>query len=271
MKVEWILGGMLIGSAAMGYEVTEKNVRNPAQESLGGFTDTAKQPAPDDEWHVHDPNRPQPEVAEPKYDGKPVAAPKGATVLFDGKNLDKWTNKKWTLGDDGSMTVAKGSQVSTDTFGDIMLHVEWMAPLGRKGWGQKQGNSGVFFFGKYEIQVLNCWANRTYPDGMTGAIYGQRPPLVNACKKPGEWNSYDLHFKAPVWEGTELKSPAYLTAYLNGVMIHDNYEIKGTSHYRKPASYQAHGPTGSIRLQAHGNPNKFRNIWVQPLEMKLGK
>ena len=252
------------------YEVLDKNIHNPAQDKIDGFKDTPKQNPPDEKWHVHDPDRPQPEVAEPKYDGKPVPAPEGATVLFDGKNLDKWTNKGWKVEEDGSMLVTKKSQKSIDEFGDIQLHVEWMAPLDRKGWGQKQGNSGVFLMNKYEVQILNCWANRTYPDGMTGAIYGQRPPMYNACRKPGEWNAYDIHFKAPVWDGETLKSPAYITVFLNGVKIHDNYEIKGTTHWRKPATYQPHGPKGPIQLQAHGNPNKFRNIWVKPLEMELG-
>ena len=272
MKVwSWVLAGAVLSTTALGYEVLDENVRNEKQTKIDGFKNTPKQPAPNEQWHVHDPDRTQPEVAEPKYDGKPVKAPEDATILFDGTNLDKWRNKNWKIGEDGSMQVHKGGQTTVDEFGDITLHIEWMAPLGRKGWGQAQGNSGVFFMGKYEVQILNCWANRTYPDGMTGAIYGQQPPLFNACRKPGEWNAYDIHFKAPVWEDKKLVSPAYITVYLNGVKIHDNYEIKGTTHYRRVASYQPHGPKGRIMFQDHGNPNKFRNIWVAPLKEKLGK
>jgi hypothetical protein len=254
------------------YEVLDENIRNPKQTSLNGFKDTPMQPAPNEKWHVHDPDRTQPPVAEPKYDGKPVPAPNDATVLFDGSNLDNWKNKKWGLVDNAMQVTRKsGYQVSNEKFGDIHLHVEWMVPLGMKGWHQQQGNSGVFLMGRYEVQVLNCWANRTYPDGMTGAIYAQQPPMFNVCRKPGEWNSYDIYFKAPVFEGKELKSPAYITVIFNGVKIHDNYEIKGSTHYRRIASYSAHGPKDHIKLQDHGNPNMFRNIWVAPLKMKLGK
>ena len=271
MKLALGLLCLFVGTTSMAdYEVLEKNERNPKQTQIKGFKDTPKQPAPNDKWHVHDPDRTQPEVATPKYDGKPVPAPEGATVLFDGKSLDNWTNKKWKL-EDGAMTVTGGGQASKQKFKDIHLHVEWRAPAGRKGWGQKQGNSGVFLMGIYEVQVLNCWANRTYPDGMTGAIYGQQPPMYNACKKPGEWQAYDIHFKAPVYEGKKLVSPAYITVFLNGVKIHENYEIKGRTHYRRVASYSPHGPEGPVTLQAHGNPVSFRNIWVKPLEMKLGK
>jgi hypothetical protein len=271
MKIAPILAALVLSATCLhAYEVLETNVQNPEQDKIDGYKDTPMQPPPNEQWHVHDPDRPQPPVAEPKYDGKPVPAPEGATVLFDGSSLDKWTNKEWKIDEDGAMLVTKKSQRSVDEFGDIQLHIEWMAPLGREGWGQKQGNSGVFLMNKYEVQVLNCWANRTYPDGMTGAIYGQQPPMFNACRKPGEWNAYDIYFKAPVFDGEKLVSPAYITVILNGVTIHDNYEIKGTTFWRKPAAYEPHGPTGPIQLQAHGNPNKFRNIWVKPLEMKLG-
>jgi hypothetical protein len=270
MKVFSLLACLLIGTSAMAYEVLDKNVRSEKQDKIKGFKDTPKQPSPDDKWHVHDPDRTQPEVAEPKYDGKPVPAPADGTVLFDGKSLDNFTNSKWKL-EDGAMTVTKGGQNTKEKFGDIHLHVEWKAPTGRKGWGQAQGNSGVFLMGVYEVQVLNCWANRTYPDGMTGAIYGQRPPMFNACRKPGEWQAYDIHFKAPVFEGKKLVKPAYITVFLNGVKIHDNYEIKGRTHYRRVATYSPHGEKGPVSLQAHGNPVSFRNIWVAPLKTKLGK
>jgi len=271
VKFTAIIASLLLASSTQAaYEITETNVRNPQQTKIKGFKDTPKQPAPNDKWHVHDPDRTQPPVAEPKYDGKPVAAPKDGKMLFDGSSLDNWKNKKWDL-KDGIMTASRGDQHSNETFRDIQLHVEWMAPLGRKGWGQAQGNSGVFLMGRYEVQVLNCWGNRTYPDGMTGAIYAQNPPKYNVCKKPGEWQSYDIHFKAPVFKDKKLVTPAYITVFLNGVKIHDNYEIKGTTHYRRIASYGAHKDKEPIKLQAHGNPVKYRNIWVAPLKMKLGK
>ncbi len=212
------LSFFFITLSMMGYEATEKNERNPQQISIKGFKDTPKQPAPFSKWHIHDPDRPQPAVTTPKYDGKPVPAPQGAKVLFDGTNLKQWKNKKWRL-ENNTMTVGGNNQESTDKFKDIHLHIEWKTPVGKKGWGQAQGNSGIYLMGLYEVQILNCWANRTYPDGMTGAIYGQRPPEYNACKKPGEWQSFDIHFKAPVFNNKKLSSPAYITVLLNGQIL----------------------------------------------------
>ena len=250
-------------------DVPEKNERQPGQKSIDGYKNTPKHPAPNEKYSVHDPDRPQPKPAEPKYDGKPVSAPKGATVIF-GSGVDKLKNKKWKRVEDYVIALG-GNQTTEDKFGDVHLHVEWFVPAGLKGWGQKQGNSGVFLMGKYEIQVLNCWANRTYPDGMTGAVYGQTPPLVNACKKPGTWQSYDIHFKAPVFEGKTLKSPAYVTVYLNNVKVQDNTEIRGGTTHKRLPKYSAHGPTGPINFQDHGNPVRYRNIWAAPLKEKLGK
>ena len=272
MKKMLLLSLFALCANAADYEVLDENIRNPKQTDLNGFKNTPMQPSPNEKWHVHDPDRTQPKVATPLYDGSSAPAPADAEILFDGSNLDNFKNKKWKL-IDGAMQVTKrsGYQISKEKYGDIHLHVEWMVPQGMKGWHQQQGNSGVFLMGRYEVQVLNCWANRTYPDGMTGAIYAQQPPKFNVCRKPGEWNSYDIYFKAPVFEGKELKSPAYITVIFNGVKIHDNYEIKGTTNYRKIASYRAHGSKDHFKLQDHGNPNMFRNIWVAPLKMKLGK
>ena len=235
---------------------------------IDGYTNTPILPGT--KWHVHDPARPQPKYVQPKYDGKPVPAPSDATVLFDGKDLSQWRNKNWKL-QDGYMQVTKGGQNSLATFGDIQLHVEWWIPPGLKGHGQGQGNSGVSLMGRYEVQVLNCYDNRTYADGMTAALYGQVPPLVNACRKPGQWQSYDIHFKAPVFKDGKLVEPAYATVYFNNVLVQDNARFLGTTVWRKVARYRPHGPKGPINLQAHGNPIRYRNVWVRPLEKKLGK
>ena len=250
--------------------VPEKNERQPEQKSIDGFRNTPHQPAPHNKWLIHDPQRPQPPVVSPEYDGKPAPPPAGAKVLFDGRNLNGWTNQKWELSDN-AMVSRKGNQLSKEQFGDGHYHVEWMVPAGLKGFGQKQGNSGVFIMNRYEIQVLNCWANRTYPDGMAGAVYGQTPPLANACRKPGEWQSYDIHFKAPTFKDGKLIAPAYVTVYLNNVLVQDNTEIRGPTVWRKLPKYKAHGPVGPIQLQDHGNPVRFRNVWVAPLKTKLGK
>ncbi|MDX1563993.1 MAG: DUF1080 domain-containing protein [Phycisphaeraceae bacterium] len=248
--------------------VPEKNERQPGQKTIEGYTNTPKQPAPNQKWSVHDPNRPQPPVAEPKYDGKPVPPPPDAKVIF-GKGVDRLTNKKWKRVDD--YVIARGGKQKTkDAFGDVHLHVEWYVPTGLKGWGQKQGNSGIFLMDRYEIQVLNCWANRTDPDGMAGAVYGQTPPLYNACRKPGQWQAYDIHFKAPVFEDKKLKTPAYVTVFLNGVKVQDNTEIRGRTTHKRLPKYRPHGPTAPVAFQDHGNPVRFRNIWAAPLKLKLG-
>ena len=235
---------------------------------IDGYTDTPILPGT--KWHVHDPRRPQPKWVQPKYDGKPVPPPADATVLFDGKDLSKWKNKNWKVRD-GYMLVTKGGQTSIDELGDIQLHLEWYVPAGLKGHGQGQGNSGVYMMGRYEIQVLNCYDNRTYADGMTAALYGQVPPLVNACRRPGQWQSYDIHFKAPVFKDGKLVEAAYVTVYHNNVLVQDNARFLGAGVWRKVARYRPHGPKGPISLQAHGSPLRYRNIWVRPLEKKLGE
>lgn len=240
-------------------KVPEKNERQPEQTSIDGFDSTPMQP--DGKWHIHDPNRPQPPVADPKYDGKPVSPPDGAIIIFDGKETDALVNKTWEI-KDGVMTVGKGSQITKQSFGNMHLHVEWLVPVGLNGFGQKQGNSGIFPMGLYEIQVLNCWGNRTYPDGMTGALYGQTPPLVNACRKPGEWQSYDIHFTAPVFEDQKLVSPAIVTVYLNNVLVQDAQAYRGASTWKKPPVYKAHPDKLPFSLQSHSNPVQYRNIWL---------
>jgi hypothetical protein len=243
-------------------KIPEKNEPIPGQ-NIDGYKNTPMQPEPHDKWHIPDPDRPQPPVVEPKYDGKPVPAPKGAIVIFDGKETNELINKTWQI-KDGIMTVGKGSQKSKRKFGDMHLHVEFFIPLSCvKGIGQKQGNSGIFLMGKYEIQVLNCWGNRTYADGMTGALYGQMPPLVNACKKPGEWSSYDIHFTAPVFDkDKKVQSPAKVTVYLNNVKVQDNTTYRGASAPKRLPVYKYHLEKESFSIQAHGDPVQYRNIWV---------
>ena len=256
-----------VAVVALAWGVGMAEERPEPTNAIKGYTNTPVLPGT--KWHVHDPNRPQPKYVQPKYDGKPVPAPAGAKVLFDGKSLDKWRNKQWKLVD-GAMQVTKKSQVSVEQFGDMHLHVEWLVPEGLPGGCQKQGNSGVYVMAKYEIQVLNCYNNRTYPDGMTGAMYGQYPPMVNACRKPGQWQAYDIHFKAPVFKDGKLVSGAYVTVYLNGVLIHDNAMYQGPSVWRRLAKYTPPPPKGPISLPAHGRPVRYRNIWVAPLTKKLG-
>ncbi len=252
-------------------EVPDKNIRLEAQKKIDGYTNTPMLP-PEKKWHVHDPNRPQPPVAEPKYDGKPVPAPEDAEVIYDGTGKDGFRpNKKWKE-KDGVLIAGGGFLVSKKKFGDMHLHLEWMVPPDSlKGWGQKQGNSGVYLMNRYEIQILNCWGNRTYPDGMVGALYGQKPPLVNACRKPGQWNSYDIHFAAPLFEDkNEPVRKARVTVYLNNVLVQDDAAFIGSTTWRKVGKYKKHPPKEPFKLQHHGNPVRFRNIWVAPLKLELG-
>jgi hypothetical protein len=151
-------------------------------------------------------------------------------------------------------------------FGDIQLHVEWAVPAEVKGESQGRGNSGVFLMEKYEIQVLDCYQNPTYPDGTTGAVYGQYPPLVNACVPPGEWNTFDIVWEAPVFEGEEVRKPAYVTVLHNGVLIHNHTELMGRTGHRNVPGYTPHEPTGSIALQDHGDLVRFSNIWLRELK-----
>ncbi len=220
-------------------------------------------------YRVHDDARPQPRVVTPPT---PTTIPSDAVALFDGTSLDSWTNKQgepagWTLGD-GWMEVAPGSGniQSREQLGDCQLHLEWAAPAEVKGEGQGRGNSGVFLMGKYEIQVLDCYDNPTYADGMTGGIYGQCPPLVNACRKPGEWQTYDIVWLAPRFENGRLLRPAMVTVLLNGVLLHHCKELIGPTEHKVTTCYTEHPQTGPLELQDHGDLVRFRNIWHRPLK-----
>lgn len=199
-------------------------------------------------------------------------APSDATVLFDGTNLDSWHGgDKWSVAD-GVATIGKGQITSKQKFGDCQLHIEWSAPNPPKGEGQNCGNSGVFLMGRYEIQVLDSYSTDTYHDGQAGGIYKQTPPAVNAMRKPGEWNTYDIYWTCPRFdEDGKLLSPAYITAVHNGVLILNHFEMLGDTPYHRPPAYEAHEPVGPISLQDHGSPVRYRNIWVREYKPAEGK
>lgn len=207
---------------------------------------------------------PEPKVVTPGANG---GAPSDAIVLFDGKDLSAWKNgDKWIVAD-GVATAAKTGISTKESFGDCQLHIEWATPAKVEGQGQGRGNSGVYFMGRYELQVLDSFQNPTYFDGQAGSIYKQFPPLVNASRKPGEWQAYDVIFTAPRFDTAgKLTSPAYITALHNGVLVQNHSELKGGTYFDRPPSYSAHPPKGSIDLQYHGNPMRFRNIWVRELK-----
>lgn len=203
--------------------------------------------------------------------GENNAPPSDAIILFDGKDLNEWTNGKgaaaeWIV-EDGAMTVKPrtGEIRTRQKFGDFQLHIEWRTPSEVKGEGQGRGNSGIFMMEKYELQVLDSYVSKTYSNGQAGSIYKQSVPLVNACKGPGEWQTYDVIFMAPVFtEKGTIKTPARITVLHNGVLIQNNYELKGPTEFNRIPMYEAHGK-GSLTLQDHGNPVSYRNIWVREL------
>jgi len=202
----------------------------------------------------------------------PGGAPSDAIVLFDGKDLSKWVQRRrgqeveprWRL-TDGYMEAVRnsGDLYTREKFGDCQLHVEWASPAEVRGSSQSRGNSGVYVMSRYEIQVLDAWNNPTYADGQAGAIYGQWPPLVNPARPPGEWNTYEILFEAPRFEDGKLKRPAYVTVIYNGVMVHHHKEIMGPTVYRQLAHYAPQPEEDSLELQDHGNPVRYRNIWIR--------
>lgn len=220
-------------------------------------------------WDVHDPSRPLP----PRVEGASCVStppPSDAVVLFDGTSLDAWRtgsgDASWRI-EDGVAIVEGGAITTRDSFGDVHLHVEWMVPESEAGdEGQGRGNSGIFLMERYEVQVLESVGSTTYADGMAGAIYGQYPPLVNPGAGIGAWQSYDIIFRAPRFEAGEVVSPATVTVLHNGVLVQDNTAFQGPTRHMRRTSYQPHAPTGAISIQDHGDPMRFRNIWVRPLE-----
>jgi hypothetical protein len=234
---------------------------------------------PGTNWHVHDGERPQPRiVASGATFSHNAPAPADAVVLFDGKDLSKWQSSNgqaaaWRLDEAGFMETGRGSVRTRDRFADFQLHLEFATPSQVRGEGQGRGNSGIIFNGMYEIQVLDSYDNKTYPDGQCGAMYGQTPPLVNACKAPGEWQTYDIIFESPRWDADgELVKKANVTVIQNGLVLHHKREfigctdgIGGVRHTALGAYRRQHPPEVFIELQNHGNPLRYRNIWVRPL------
>ncbi len=209
-----------------------------------------------------------PVVTPGKTDSDP---PSDAVVLFDGTDLSRWRGgDRWSVVD-GVAVTGKGQITSLDEFGDCQVHIEWSAPDPPKGSGQGRGNSGVFLMGRYELQVLDSYDNPTYFDGQAGAIYKQTPPAVNAMRPPGQWNSYDIFWTAPRFDDDgSLTSPAYITVLHNGVLILNHFELQGDTPFNRPPKYSAHSEKGPISLQDHGDPVRFRNIWVREFKPATG-
>jgi Domain of Unknown Function (DUF1080) len=235
-----------------------------AQDHPLGYRDTPLLPG--GKWHVHDPDRPPPRVVTPRELGAP---PSDAVVLFDGKDLSAWKcgdkPAAWKVENGYVEANGTGTIETRASFGDCQLHVEWAEPAKVESESQGRGNSGVFLMGCYEIQVLDSFDNRTYADGQCAALYGQEPPLVNACRKPGEWQSYDIVFRAPRFEGEKLLSPGLVTVFQNGIVVQHAAAFIGSTVHRELAKYSAHPAQLPLALQDHGNPVRFRNIWIRAL------
>ena len=205
----------------------------------------------------------QPKVIDP---GEPCGAPSDATVLFGGQDMSQWENaEKWKVTED-FVTAGPGASRSKPVFGDCQVHLEFATAEEVTGSGQGRSNSGIFLNGIYEVQILDSFENETYFDGQCGAIYKQHPPLVNASRKPGAWQTYDIIWKGPRFgEDGQLLSPAFITVLHNGVVIQNHFQLLGDTPYHRPPEYRAHPEKGPISLQYHGNPVRFRNIWVRDL------
>lgn len=239
---------------------------------VGVSAQTSRRAAELQKWPIHDLTRPLPPVVDPGPAGPPAPVPADAIVLFGGMDLSEWTDAKgapprWLVRD-GYMEVVKGAgSIKTKrAFGDCQLHVEWASPAPAVGSGQDRGNSGVFLMDTYEVQVLDSYNSATYADGMAAAIYGQYPPLVNATRPPGEWQTYDIVFHAPKFDTQgALLSPARMTVFHNGVLVQDNEELTGPTAHKARPPYKAHPDRLPLSLQDHSHPVRYRSIWIREL------
>jgi 3-keto-disaccharide hydrolase len=225
-------------------------------------------------WAPHDTTRPRPPVVQPGPPPVvPQPAPADAIVLFDGSSTAQWRAAKggpvpWRVVGGALEVVPHSGDIETvQGFGDCQLHVEWATPTPPEGHDQERGNSGVYLMGLYEIQVLDSYDNRTYADGMAGAVFGQYPPLVNASRPPGQWQSYDIVFHRPRFAaGGALQRPATVTVFHNGVLVQDHVVLTGPTAFGRRPPYHAHAARLPLLLQDHGLPVRFRNIWIRDLE-----
>lgn len=229
-------------------------------------------------WAIHDMNRPQPPRVEPgtfSSQEKPGQPPSDAVILFGGteKELEKWQADKtpaeptkWIVKDEALQCVPGSGYIrSREEFADCQLHIEWSAPSKVEGNSQGRGNSGVFLMGQVEVQVLDNYNNPTYPDGFASSIYGINPPLVNALRAPGEWQTYDIIFRRPIFKDGQEIDPGYITVFVNGVLTQDHTPLEGGGGHMKRSKPKAFPDKGPLKLQDHGNPVRYRNIWYRPL------
>jgi hypothetical protein len=229
---------------------------------VSGYKTTPKLPWCD--YLVHDPDRPAPVRVDSGLAPDPAPVPSDAIVLFDGKDLSRWRTNEWSV-QAGEIVAGYGSLRTKEEFGDIQLHLEWLAPADFEGSWDNRGNNGVMLLGLYEIQIFDSYNEKLYPDGQAAAVYAQTPPLVNACRKPGQWQSYDMVFRAPRYEGDKLVAPPRLTMFHNGVLVHLDQEIYGETGHKVLPRNRRKISRGPLVLAGHHCPVRFRNIWLRKL------
>ncbi len=229
---------------------------------IRGYADTPVQP-----WsgfRVHDADRPAPKRNDPGPFVASSPAPADAIVLFDGKDLTQWQSNTWRVVD-GCVEAVAGNLTTKQSFGDCQIHLEWVVPTNFTGHLFDRGNNGVLLMGLYEIQIFDSFNEKLYPDGQCGAVYGQTPPLVNVCRPPGEWQSYDIIFTAPKFANGKLVQPARVTVIQNGALVQNHQDIYGETAHRELPSYQHQTSSGPLVLAGHNCPVRFRNIWLRQL------
>jgi hypothetical protein len=243
-----------VSAQTLGYATNGSGVR--------GYSDTPIQP-----WsgfRVHDADRPAPNRVDPGPVTTPAPAPADAVVLFDGRSLSEFASNNWRIVD-GCIEASAGNLTTKQSFGDCQIHLEWMVPTNFTGHMFDHGNNGVMLMGLYEIQIFDSFSGKLYPDGQAASVYGQTPPLMNACRKPGEWQSYDIIFNAPKFADGKLVQPARVTVIHNGVLVQNHQEIYGETAHRDLPEYKSKLSFGPLAFAGHNCPVRIRNIWLRRL------
>ena len=252
------------GISAAAWAAGAKLVNAKDGSGVFGYKDTPIQPWSG--YHVHDPDRPAPRKVDPGPALTPAAAPADAVILFDGKDLSQWRPNQYKV-EDGCMIATEGPMATVQEFGSMQLHLEWQQPVDPGSNVMNQGNNGVFLGGGIEIQIFDSYRVKLYPDGQAASVYAQTPPMVNACRKPGEWEVYDIVYIAPKFGADgNVTEPARITMFHNGVLVHLNQEVYGSTPHRALGTWKTIRPKAPIAFGAHGCPIKFRNIWARPLD-----
>ncbi len=233
-------------------------------EEKPGYDDTPL--LPDSPWRVHDRNRPQPPIVQPAPE--PGGPPADAIVLFDGRDVSQWEGLTAEAIENGAINVVKTAGLTTKKeFGDCQLHIEWATPGQADGNAMNWGNSGVFFQGLYELQIIESKACHIYADGIAGAIYGQFPPLANPSRGPGQWQTFDAVFLAPRFDAERLVEPARMTVFWNGVLVQYHQKVLGATQHKMFPEYKSKQATGPLVIQQHHSAVRLRNIWIRPLDL----